>query len=334
MRSGIVLAGTIVLDIIHMIDQWPDEEQIAFIRQTIEAPGGPPHNAAAGLIKLGAEFPVSMICVVGDDAAGDSFIAKAKTHGLDTNNVIRVIGGSTDVTHVMTSKTTGKRTFFYRPGANGTITADQMLPTDDKAKIYYLGSPGISTSMDATDGWRDALRKARARGFKTAMEICPIPAELQRTQTLPCLSLLDYFVINDSEAEILSGLPVCQGGHFNETRATVAARSLLDKGVAELVGIHHPEGAVAVTKSGENAYAPSVNVPHCDIIGTVGAGDAFYAGMLFGIHENWSLAECLALANASAATSLQSPTTSASIKPWRECLAYAKENGLRQAVTV
>ena len=329
MRSGIVLAGTIVLDIVHMIDNWPDEEQIAFIRQTIEAPGGPPHNAAAGLLKLGAEFPVLMICVVGDDAAGDSFIHQAQHSGLDTGNVIRVKGGSTDVTHVMTSKTTGRRTFFYRPGANGTISADQMLPADDSAKIYYLGSPGISTSMDATDGWREALGKARTRGFKTAMELCPIPADQQRAQTLPCLPLLDYFVINDSEAEILSGLPVSKHGHFNAQLAQAAAQNLLDRGVNELVSIHHPEGAVAVTKSGTTRFAPSVNVLQSEIIGTVGAGDAFYAGMLLGIHENWPLADCLALANAAAATSLHSPTTSASIRPWRQCLEYAANCGLR-----
>ena len=330
-RSGIVLAGTIVLDIVHMIHQWPDEEQIAFIRQTIEAPGGPPHNAAAGLVKLQSPFPVSMICLVGDDAAGDTFIRIAGELGLDTAGVIRVAGQSTDVTHVMTSLATGKRTFFFRPGANATMTAEQMLPADDSAKIYYLGSPGISSSMDACDGWRAALQAAKARGFKTAMELCPVPPELQRAQTLPCLSLLDYFVINDSEAEILSGLPVSRDGHFNKGLALAAAQKLLDLGVSELVGIHHPEGAVALRKSGERAFAPSVNVPKSEIVGTVGAGDAFYAGMLFGIHESWSLERCLALANASAATSLHSATTSSSIRPWTECLDYAAAKGLRNA---
>jgi sugar/nucleoside kinase (ribokinase family) len=282
------------------------------------------------LIKLGADFPVTLICVVGDDATGDTFIRIAGDLGLDTSNVIRVKGHNTDVTHVMTSKATGKRTFFFHPGANGTISADQMLPPDDAAKIFYLGSPGISTSLDASDGWRNALRQARSRGFKTCMELCPVPAELQRAQTLPCLPLLDYFVINDSEAEILSGLPVSQNGRFNETLATAAAQALLDHGVSELVSIHHPEGAIALRKNGEKAYAPSVNVPQQDIIGTVGAGDAFYAGMLFGIHENWSLEQSLALANASAATSLHSATTSASIRPWKDCLQYAKTKGLRE----
>lgn len=330
-RSGIVLAGTIVLDVVHMIDNWPEEEQIAFIRQTIEAPGGPPHNAAAGLVKLGAEFPVTMICVIGDDAAGDTFTRIAGEHGLDTSRIIRAEGHGTDVTHVMTSKATGKRTFFYRPGANATMSADHMLPPDDKGKIYYLGSPGISTSMDASDGWRTALRAAKARGYKTAMELCPIPPKQQAKQVQPCLPLLDYFVINDSEAEAVTGLSVTSSGRLDIAAAERACQAMLERGVAELASIHHPDGAVAIRKSGEKAFAPSVNVPRDEIVGTVGAGDAFYAGMLFGIHEDWPLEKCLALANASAATSLHSATTSASIRSWQQCLAYAEEKGLRRA---
>ncbi len=329
-RSGIVLAGTIVLDIVHMIDQWPDEEQIAFIRQTIEAPGGPPHNAAAGLLKLGADFPVTMICVIGDDASGQTFLDKARSHGLDTSRVIRIAGQTTDLTHVMTSMATGKRTFFFKPGANGAMTAEQLLPGDDTGKIYYLGSPGISTSMDASDGWRVALRNARDRGYKTAMELCPIPPDQQAKQVRPCLPLLDYFIINDSEAEAITGICVTKADRFDLAAAELACADLLNRGVNELVAIHHPDGAIAMPKSGEKTVAASVNVPKIEIVGTVGAGDAFYAGMLLGLHEEWPLEQCLALANASAATSLHSPTTSASIRPWRDCLAYAQTNGLRQ----
>lgn len=328
-RSGIVLAGTVVLDIVHMIEHWPDEEQIAFIRETIEAPGGPPHNAAAGLVKLGAPFPVTLQCLLGDDAAGDTFTRIAGSYGLDTAHIIRVPDQTTDATHVMTSRATGKRTFFFRPGANATMTAEQLLPPDGSGKIYYLGSPGLSSSMDASDGWRQALRAARARRYKTAMELCPVPPDLQREQVRPCLPLLDYFIVNDSEAEAVSGIPVTVDGRFDRSSAERACAMLLSLGVNDLACIHHPHGAVAMRHGGETLFAAAVNVPKSDIVGTVGAGDAFYAGMLFGLHEEWPLSQCLALANASAATSLHSATTSASIRPWRDCLAYAAEKGLR-----
>jgi sugar/nucleoside kinase (ribokinase family) len=99
-------------------------------------------------------------------------------------------------------------------------------------------------------------------------------------------------------------------------------------GVAELAGVHHPDGAVAVRRGG-SVEAPLGEGGAAEIAGSTGAGDAFYAGLLFGLHDDWPLDRCLDLGNAAAATSLHSPTTSASIRPWAECLAYAADKGLR-----
>jgi sugar/nucleoside kinase (ribokinase family) len=319
----------VVLDVNTIIDAWPQEEQIAFIRDVLWAPGGPPHNAAAGLVKLDAPFPVSLRGVVGEDAYGNVCLEKASAYGLDVSGIRRATGINTDYTHVMTSAATGRRTFFYQHGANNTLVADELLPPTDEARIFYLGSPGLSSSLDESDGWRTALAAAAKRGFRTCMELCPVPAEYQRRMTHPCLPLIDYLVINDTEAESVASMPVLNQGQFDWSLAEAAARKLLALGVREIVAIHHPMGAVAVTTSGEVARAPSVNVGQGEIVSSVGAGDAFYAGMLFGIHEDWPLHQCLALANAAAATCLHGPTTSASIRPWQDCLAYAAEKGLR-----
>ena len=330
-RKGIILAGVAVLDIVNIIDHWPQEEMLSFIDRTEYAAGGPPHNAAAGLKKLGAPFPITFICVTGDDRYGELLLQSARGYGLDTSLCVLVPGGTTSHTHVMSCADTGRRTFFAQLGLAKTLTVEQLRPRDPSAKLYYLGSPGISRHLDETDGWRTLLAQARAMGLKTCIELCPAPPQLLRTHVTPCLPLCDYFVVNDYEAESLTGIALTSTGKFDWAAAETACRALLDLGVGELAGIHHPDGAVAVTRHGEVAKRGSVKVPPSEIAGATGAGDAFYAGLLLGIHEDWPLGKCLDLGNAAAATSLQSPTTSASIRPWEDCLAYAGAHGLRPA---
>jgi len=329
-KSGIVLAGIVVLDIVHIIDHWPAEETLAFIDRTEMAAGGPPHNAAAGLLKLGADFPVTLLATAGSDAYGLTMLASAQGYGLDTSRVTVIPGTITSHTHVMSCKDTGRRTFFAQLGCNNLMTVEHLMPPEDSnAKIYYLGSPGTARDLDRTDGWRTLLKAAKDRGMKTCMELCPVPAEQLQKLVPPCLPLCDVFIVNDYEATSITGVDVAPRVRLNWHAAEEACRKLLKMGVGELACIHHPDGAVAITRNGEVSKRPSVRVDQSEIAGATGAGDAFYAGVLFGYHENWSLERCLDLGNAAAAMSLHSPTTSAGIRPWAECLAYAKKKGLR-----
>ena len=330
-RSGIVLAGIVVLDIVHIVDRWPEEETLSFIDRTEYAAGGPPHNAAAGLVKLGAAFPVTLLGAAGDDAYGDIMLTNARSYGLDTSRMAIIPGAVTSHTHVISCADTGRRTFFAQLGVNNRLAVEHLLPRGSNARFFYLGSPGVAGHLDETDGWRKLLRAAREQGMKTCLELCPVSADLLRCHVTPCLPLCDYFVVNDYEATSLTGIATTKGARFDWKAAEAACRALLSLGVSELAAIHHPDGAVAVSAAGEAVRSASVNVPPHEIVGSVGAGDAFYAGLLLGLHENWPLAKCLELGNAAAATSLHSPTTSASIRPWAECLAYAEEHGLRAA---
>ncbi len=328
-RSGIVLAGTVILDIVHIVDHWPQEETVALVARSEYGAGGPPHNAAAGLVKLGAPFPVTLLGAVGDDAYSSIFVRQAASYGLDPSQLLHVADTVTSHTQVMSRQDTGRRTFFHQAGVNALLTPDMLMPKHERGKIFYVGSPGIAKTMDEGDGWRDVLRSARAKGYVTALEMVPIERGLQQTHVMPCLPLVDVLVINDGEAADLTGLLLSVDGTFQWVNVEKACRALLAMGVGQLVSIHHPDGAVAVTRGGEVARAGSVRVPKSDIVGTVGAGDAFYAGVLLGLHEGWDLQRCLDLGNAAAAMSLRSLTTSAGIRPYTECLDYAATCGLR-----
>jgi sugar/nucleoside kinase (ribokinase family) len=76
-------------------------------------------------------------------------------------------------------------------------------------------------------------------------------------------------------------------------------------------------------------WQSSLKLPASAIAGTAGAGDAFCAGVLYGLHEGLSLAESLKTAVCVAAASLSDPTCTDGVKSLKACLALAKKYGFR-----
>ena len=89
--------------------------------------------------------------------------------------------------------------------------------------------------------------------------------------------------------------------------------------------IHFPEGAFARTHKGEDFWQSSLKLPPKYIAGTAGAGDAFCAGVLYGLHEGWDLQRCLLTGVCIAAASLADATCTAGVKSLSTSLALAKK---------
>jgi sugar/nucleoside kinase (ribokinase family) len=243
----------------------------------------------------------------------------------------------TAYTEVMTVQATGKRTFFYRPGAHDLCSPDHFDFTLTDAAILHLGLPGTLATMDGAwrgeaSGWVATLKGARAAGLRTNLELCPVADSVNRDLTRPCLPYLDYLIINDAEAGAVAGIATVKGAVTDVAACEEAARTLRDQSAAELIVVHFPGGCIAVTRAGTVVRQPSVNVPPAAIKGSNGAGDAFAAGMLLGIHEAWPLEACLKLASATAAASLRSVTTNGAVESWQACLRLAEEWGWREAL--
>ena len=81
-------------------------------------------------------------------------------------------------------------------------------------------------------------------------------------------------------------------------------------GVSTWALIHCPEGSWGLNESNTYFMQPSLKIPTSDIKGTVGAGDAFCSGILYGAWKGWTLEESarLAVCAATAALSCQGAT--------------------------
>lgn len=324
-RDGIFCAGCWTLDQIRIIDRWPDEEALAITLRTDQQGGGSAHNVSIDLKKLDSSAPVYTAGLLGFDSAGDYLFEQASHWGVDTSQLRRVADVSTSFTEVMSVESTGKRTFFHHAGANDLMTPEHIDFSQCPASMLHLGLLGVHHLLDQpwhneASGWVEVLKRAKQHGLQTNIEMVSIDADTNRRLALPCLAYLDSLIINDYEAGCLSGIETLHNATADADACMAAAEYLLGCGAMDVVIVHFPGGAAAVKRSGVRLLVPSVNVDPTQIKGSVGAGDAFTAGVLYGFYTNADFKRCVQLGHAVAAASLRSDTTVGSVEDLASCL--------------
>ncbi|MDQ3388059.1 MAG: carbohydrate kinase family protein [Gemmatimonadota bacterium] len=335
-RCGVLAGGNWILDRIKVIDHYPAEDGLARILAESLGNGGSPYNLLKDLAKLGAPFPLAGVGVVGEDEAGSFILEECRAHGIDTAAVRRTTDDATSFTEVMTVRSTGRRTFFHRPGANRLLGEGDFPLRTSGARILHLGYLLLLDALDAPDSEGDTgaarlFREARTLGFKTSADVVSESGDRLRAVVHPSLPGIDYFFLNELEAERLTGAATRPGGDACWNAISRAASILLERGVNELVCVHLPEGALARDRRGSEHRQLSVDLPAGRIQGAVGAGDAFAAGVLLGLHEGWPVDRSLRLGVCAAAACLLHATSSEGVLPWEECLRLGDSLGFRQA---
>jgi sugar/nucleoside kinase (ribokinase family) len=334
-RSGLLAGGNWIIDQVKLIDVYPQPEQLANIRSQSQGTGGAPYNVLIDLAKLGVSFPLHAAGLVGKDALGDLILEDCRRHRIDTKYLRSTSGATTSYTDVMTELSGGRRTFFHYRGANALWDGGGLEFTKTKARIFHLGYLLLLDALDAPDkklGTRAAalLAAAQEAGMKTSVDVVSEDSDRYAQVVTPALKHVDYCILNEIEAGKTAGFKIRQpDGRLDTVALRHAAGALLQLGVRELVVIHFPEGGFARTRKGDDYWQSSLNMPTKHIAGTAGAGDAFCAGVLLGLHEGWELPRCLATGVCTAAASLSDPTCTGGIKPLKVTLDLAKKYRFR-----
>jgi sugar/nucleoside kinase (ribokinase family) len=328
--AGILCAGSIVVDAEKVIDRYPALDHLAMIEGISLSTGGPALNMAADLRQLGATFPVGMIGAVGDDPHAAFILDECARLGVAVAGIRALPGAVTSFNDIMVERNGGRRTMFLHNGANALFDGAGVELPPGSARILHAGAPGIHPLMDRRgpdggNGWSALLQRAQSAGLE--------PERIAEV-ALPCLPYLDSIVVNELEAGALTAIeaPVpTADGPVDWPALEAMARQLVERGVSVLAAVHFPAGCVAAAPGGRTWRQGSVRLRREQVRSTNGAGDAFAAGVILGLHEGWPVERCLRLAVASAAACVQSPSTSAGIKPAADCLADADQAGYRDA---
>jgi sugar/nucleoside kinase (ribokinase family) len=329
------LAGHWIVDVHKEIRHWPEPETLTEVLGVRESNGGAAFNVACGLARLLPGVPLSGVGLVGDDGPGRWLLEHCRQLGIGTAFLHARAGAATSFTDVMTERGTGRRTFFHLPGANALLAERDFPATPEAGKIFYLGYLGLLETLDYLDadgrnGASRLIERFASAGFLTCADLVSAPNPDLAAQVGPCLVHLDYLFTNEWEGARLLGTVLPKGNRIAPDQALRMASAILALGVRRAVVLHFPKGAVLVARDGTMLTQGAVEVPAAAVAGTAGAGDAFAAGFIAGLHEDLDPDACLEAAVCAAAASLGSITCSDAILPLDEVLRTGRHRGFRR----
>ena len=235
-------------------------------------PGGGPVNMAVYTVRLGEE--AAYIGPVGDDTYGQIMIDAVKGKGVDTSH-LRVEQGKTAVTQV--ELIDGERVFGdYDEG----VLADYVLTEEDMEFIS-------SYDMVVCDLWgkvEGQFKDLKERGIVTAFDCATEP---DSTESLTAIPYADYvfFSVDDGDTD-------ANREKMKEIHA---------KGPKLVICMMGGEGSMCY--DGEVFHRYGI-VPCENLVDSMGAGDSYIAGFLFGIGEGLSIEDAMHKGAANATVTL------------------------------
>ena len=272
----ILVAGEINPDLILSGNVTPEFGQVEkLVDSAVLTVGSSSAIFACEAARLGLK--VAFVGVCGVDIFGRFMLDEMSKRGVDVSNIVIIPGGQTGLSIILAQG--ADRAILTYPGLIPALTATEV--TNDllrRSRHLHIASYFLQTALQP--GLPDLFARAHALGLTTSLDTNWDPSgEWRGFDELLCR--VDVFLPNENEALALTGT--------KEIESAIQRLGESCKVVAIKLGA---DGAIA-RRGGENARAPAIPV---EVVDTVGAGDTFDAGFLFGWLNGWSLEKTLSLA--------------------------------------
>jgi|YelNatPaOPRAMG01_1025707.scaffolds.fasta_scaffold76745_1 sugar/nucleoside kinase (ribokinase family) len=293
-NKKVLAFGIVVADICcPVIDAIPAQGHLLQVEDIELHCGGCAANVAIGLSKLGVD--VSLVGRVGKDIFGTAVKQYLEERGVRTHSVSTTDKFVTSKTVVLTVKGEDRR-FIHCFGANKALSAaDLMNALSDDIAVVYVGGYLVMPAVDPVET-AAALKAARAGGAVVVLDVV-LPhvspdVEIIKKNLEPVLPEADVFAPNEEEAAVITG--------FKDNRSQ--AEALLDMGARTVILTRGAKGSYFKSKD-EEWEEPPIPIEYID---GAGAGDAFDAGLIFGMLNGLSVKQSMKLASAYGASACRS----------------------------
>lgn len=281
----ILVAGEINPDLILSGDVAPEFGQVEkLIDSAVLTIGSSSAIFACGAARLGLK--VAFIGVCGDDVFGRFMLDEMSKRGVDVSHVIIRKDGQTGLSVILNQSS--DRAILTHPGLIAELQAsdiaDNLLR---QSRHLHVASYFLQTKLQPD--LPALFKRARDLGLTTSLDTNYDPSE-KWIGLDELLAVTNVFLPNEAEARSLTGAENAE-----------EAASRLGLKVEALVIKLGKDGALGILKS-QRIRVASIPV---NVVDTVGAGDSFDAGFIYGYLNDWGLDKALKLACVCGALSTQ-----------------------------
>jgi len=298
MGNTVLILGSFVVDVAFRAARLPAWGETIMGSNFALGPGGKGSNQAVAAARAGAS--VSFFSKVADDTFGQLARATWAAEGIDST-LTGTSEVATGAAAILLDERSGENAIIVVPGACFTLTPAEVEAAAPAIRATSVFLAQLELPLDTVAA---GLRIARDAGVTTILNPAPAPASLpDELDELICLA--DYFIPNETEAAILTGLPV-----LSIDQAERAADALLGRGARNVILTLGARGSL-LRSAGESTLIPAFNAG--PVLETTGAGDAFCGAFAAALASGQSAAGAARFASAAAGISVTRPGTAPSM---------------------
>jgi fructokinase len=236
-------------------------------------PGGSPYNVAVGLARL--DCHPTLLARLADNAFGRLLRRHAIDEGIDLTHAARAVEPTTLAVVSLDEFAQAQYDFYIDGTADWHWTAAELSELPSIAQVVHFGSlaswlpPGASAIADAVSGLRECEQVLVSYDPNVRPSLLHSP---ERAVPLIEMSVSAAHIVKASRDDV--------NWLYPDRDVADVAQSWIVLGALLVVITDGAEGARVFSRSGLTLSRPAQSV---EVVDTVGAGDAFSAGLLAGL---------------------------------------------------
>ena len=297
-KDFVVFPGGIFRDLVATTPKFPKAGETIMGADFFMGFGGKSANQSVMCALLGGKS--SIVGKLGDDDHGKAYALNFKDVGVRTEHLKIEPNSCSGVASIFVNTESGENEIIIIAGANAKMSPDDIEEADALFRSANLVVCALEMNMDAIVA---SLKKGQSHGARTILNAAPARKDLNPD----ILAHTDILCVNETEAEIMTGLPVQS---LDEVR--IGCNALLEKCPTVIITLGAKGAMFATRDSPDPVLVETEKVDK--VVDTTGAGDAFTGALAFYLDQlkHLDLKECIRRSCLIASLSVQKPGTQAS----------------------